>query len=204
MLIGIVDYGCGNIASVANMLRRVRLRSIVSSDQTELQGADRLILPGVGSFDHGMSQLGQRGLVGFLREQAGAGKPILGICLGMQLLAAGSEEGDATGLGLVDGHVRHLAVQKQMGLPVPHVGWNDVDFRQGNSFYTPEGPQRFYFTHSFQFICDREDTCVATTHYGAVITAAVARDNITGVQFHPEKSHRYGMTLLAAFGGVYG
>jgi glutamine amidotransferase len=203
-MIGIVDSGCGNIASVANMLKRVGLRSLTSGEPAELASASRLILPGVGSFDHGMSQLRVRGLDAFLRDQAAAGKPVLGICLGMQLLAGGSEEGDAPGLGLVDGFVRHLAEQKRMGLPVPHVGWNDVDFLPGNAFYAPEGPQRFYFTHSYQFIVREKSTRVATTRYGTEVTAAVARGHVAGVQFHPEKSHRYGMSLLAAFGGKHG
>lgn len=204
MLIGIVDYGCGNIASVANMLKRVGLRSRTSSEHGVLATCTHLILPGVGAFDHGMAQLTQFGLDNFLREQAAAGKPLLGICLGMQLLSAGSEEGDAAGLGLVDGFVRHLTEQKRMGLPVPHVGWNDVEFREGNEFYFPIGSQRFYFTHSYQFVCEQEAACVATTSYGLPLTAAVARGNVAGVQFHPEKSHRYGMALLASFGGAHG
>ena len=203
-MIGIVDYGCGNIASVANMLKRVGLRSLTSADPAELASTSRLILPGVGSFDHGMSQLRMRGLDAFLRDQAAVGTPVLGICLGMQLLAEGSEEGDAPGLGLVDGFVRHLAEQKRMSLPIPHVGWNEVSFRPGNTFYAPDGLQRFYFTHSYQFIVAQDATCVATTRYGTEVTAAVARSNVAGVQLHPDKSHRYGMALLAEFGGDHG
>lgn len=204
MLIGIVDYGCGNIASVANMLKRVGLRSQTSSDPAALAQSTHLVLPGVGSFGHGMAQLARLGLDGFLRDQAAQGKPLLGVCLGMQLLAQGSEEGDAPGLGLVDGFVRHLSEQKRLGLPVPHVGWNEVEFRSGNDFYAPADLQRFYFTHSYQFVCEREESRVATTRYGASVTAAVARGNVAGVQFHPEKSHRYGMALLSAFGGKHG
>ena len=204
MLIGIVDYGCGNIASVANMLRRVGLRSQTSAEPGVLARSTHLILPGVGSFGHGMTQLVRLGLDGFLRDQAAQGTPLLGICLGMQLLAHGSEEGDEPGLGLVDGFVRHLSEQKRLGLPVPHVGWNEVGFRDGNGFYEPVGLQRFYFTHSYQFVCEREDACIAITRYGAPVTAAVALGNVAGVQFHPEKSHRYGMALLSAFGGSHG
>ncbi|MBN8224799.1 MAG: imidazole glycerol phosphate synthase subunit HisH [Xanthomonadales bacterium] len=199
-MIGIVDYGCGNLASVANMLKRVGVRSQISSDPRILQASSRLILPGVGSFGHGMAQLNKLGLDAFLREQAAQGKPLLGICLGMQLLAAGSEEGGEAGLGLVSGFVRHLSEQQLAGLPVPHVGWNEVRFREDNGFYAPDGMQRFYFTHSYHFVCEREQARIATTEYGGVVTAAVAEGNVAGVQFHPEKSHRFGMALLAAFG----
>lgn len=204
MLIGIVDYGAGNIASVANMLKRVGLRSLISEDIKVLESATHLILPGVGSFDYGMSQLARLGLDDFLRAQVAQGKPLLGICLGMQLLANGSEEGDAAGLGLVDGFVRHMSEQQRAGLPVPHVGWSDVEFVSGNAFYAPTGLQRFYFTHSYHFVCDREDACVATTSYGTSVTAAVVTENVAGVQFHPEKSHRYGIALLSAFGEMHG
>lgn len=203
-MIGIVDYGCGNLASISNMLNRVGLRSFICSDPAQLTTADRLILPGVGSFDYGISRLRMRGLDTFVRDQALAGKPVLGICLGMQMLADGSEEGNQPGLGLVSGYVRQMAQQKAMGLPVPHVGWNDVDFLPGNAFYAPIGAQRFYFTHSYQYVPADDADCVATTRYGVQVTAAIVRSNVAGVQFHPEKSHRYGMMLLAAFGGVNG
>lgn len=204
MLIGVVDYGSGNIASVANMLKRVGLRSQISSDHKVLRAVTHLILPGVGSFDHGMSQLARLGLDDLLRDEVAQGKPLLGICLGMQLLANGSEEGSLEGLGLIAGFVRHLSEQKKAGLPVPHVGWNQVEFRVGNEFYQPVDPQRFYFTHSYQFVCDRQDDCVAVTNYGAQVSACVSKGNVAGVQFHPEKSHRYGMELLEAFGGRNG
>ncbi len=200
MLIGIVDYGSGNIASVANMLKRVGLRSQISGNPAVLRAATHLILPGVGSFDHGMTQLSQLGLDEFLQEMAAEGRPLLGICLGMQLLADGSEEGSKNGLGLIPGQVRYLAAQKRVGLPVPHVGWNQVDFREGNAFYLPEGSQRFYFTHSYQFICTNADQRMAITQYGEPVTAGVMSGNVAGVQFHPEKSHRYGMALLKSFG----
>ena len=202
-MIVVVDYGVGNVASVLNMLRKVGARARVSGATADIETADKLILPGVGHFGHGMRKLTESGLIPSLREQALIQKkPILGICLGMQMMTRGSEESDAPGLAWLDGFTHRFS--GLAGLRVPHMGWNSVRPADGARLFDrqPLEPERFYFVHSyFVQLADRADTA-ASCQYGDEFTAAFEHDNLFGVQFHPEKSHRFGMELLRRFANV--
>lgn len=202
-MIAIVDYDVGNVGSVVNMFRKLGVPAKLTRAPAELSEASGLLLPGVGAFDQGMRRLHQYGLVSALHDLVvGKRKPILGICLGMQLMAKGSEEGTSPGLGWIDTTVRLF--QRDASRPylrVPHMGWNFVRPRQPvNPLLAalPE-PARFYFVHSYHFPADLPCT-VATTDYLARFTSVLAQGNIWGCQFHPEKSHRFGLSLLANFG----
>jgi imidazole glycerol-phosphate synthase subunit HisH len=198
---GVIQYGLGNAASVENMLRKIGAPARMVSTPDELRAVDRLILPGVGSFDRGMTRLRASGLLDALTRRVMDDRiPILGICLGMQLMGEGSEEGNERGLGWLPMTARRFSPSPELRLPVPHMGWNHAQARAGMPLFAgfTETP-RFYFVHSF-FVAPSDDAIVAATaDYGGSFTAAVARDNIFGVQFHPEKSHRFGMQLLRNF-----
>ena len=199
----IVDYGMANVGSIVNMIKKAGGTADVSSDPAAIAAASRLILPGVGAFDAGMIRLNERGLVEPLRRKALEERvPVLGICLGMQLLSGGSEEGVLPGLGWIDARTRRLDFAGLSTPPrVPHMGWNVVTVRRPNLLLLEnlEDPWRFYFVHSYHVVCAREQDVLCTTSYGAPFTSAVASGNIYGVQFHPEKSHAYGMKLLGRF-----
>jgi glutamine amidotransferase len=201
--IAIVDVGLGNPGSVANMLRKVGAEAVRTDDAAVLVAADAVVLPGVGAFDVGMARLHEHGLVQPLGEQVvDAGRPVLGICLGMQLLAEGSEEGRAAGLGWVPGMVRRLPAERPDGTrqPVPHMGWNVArPVRSGTPFDAAGEDARFYFVHSYAFEPADGADVLATTTYGIDFCSAVRRGNVTGVQFHPEKSHRHGLAFLRRF-----
>ena len=200
-MIVIVDYGMGNLGSMANMLRKVGAVTAVSSDLDTIRRAEKLILPGVGSFDAGMRELSARGLVPVLRERAGAGTPMLGVCLGMQLFGRSSEEGQLPGLGLFDATaVRFHPSPDAPKLKVPHMGWNAVQPLRAHPLFA-EMPEemRFYFVHSYHLECADAAEPIAQAAYGGQFVAAVARGNVMGVQFHPEKSHKFGMRLLRNF-----
>ena len=200
MSIVIVDSGLGNIASVANMIRWEGGNAIVSSRPEDLRAAEKLVLPGVGAFDHGMQQLHGLGLADAILARAGEGAPILGICLGMQLLGTASEEGVAPGLGLVQVRFRRFSPPEGMSLRIPHVGWNQVEVvRENDLIDVADDEQRFYFTHSYHAECSDSQDVVAMTRYGYDFPAAFARGNVYGVQFHPEKSHRFGRALVRRF-----
>jgi glutamine amidotransferase len=198
-MITIVDYGMGNLCSVANMLRRIGADCEVTGDPVRIAGASRILLPGVGAFDAAMERIIAAGIRPVLDDKALRQQvPVLGICLGMQLLTRGSEEGALPGLGWIQGHTRRLPADG--GLKVPHMGWN-VATRTRTSLLTEglEGEIRFYFVHSYCVRTDDPQHTVLQTHYGVDFAAAVQRDNIMGAQFHPEKSHRFGMQLLKNF-----
>lgn len=197
MLIGVVECGLGNVGSVHNMFKRIGARSTPVRDYLGLKEVDVLVLPGVGAFDKGMSALGERGLDRLVKELAGAGVPILGICLGMQLLLESSEEGSINGLGLIEGRAEFMG-RSRGGLPIPHVGWATVIPCEEWGVRQDEG-ERFYFTHSYEAVCRNDSDVLAQAEYGGLFTAAVRKENLTGVQFHPEKSHRHGMRFLAAY-----
>jgi len=185
------------------MYRRLGLEAVVSDDPEEIIVADRLVLPGVGSFDHGMGALVERGLDAAIKCAAESGIPLLGICLGMQMLFDASEEGSASGLGLISGTVRRLPVMSEHGpVRVPHMGWSAVDSK-GDHPLLDNLPidSRFYFVHSYAAVPDNKDCVIGTSVYGASFVSAVADRAVMGVQFHPEKSHRYGKALLANFAG---
>lgn len=199
-MITIIDYGMGNLGSVSNMVRKVGGSSVLTSDPKRIAAAERLILPGVGAFDYGMQQLKRLDLISVIREKAAGGTPLLGICLGMQLLASGSEEGDARGLNLVDAEIRRFAFPGDAQLAIPHVGWNEVCVVKENPLLSMQDVAlRFYFTHSYHAVCANPPDVIATARYGYAFTAAYSRDNVYGTQFHPEKSHRFGMQLIRNF-----
>ncbi len=198
-MIGVVDYGMGNRRSVEKSLQHVGAHTVVSSDPAELRRAGALVVPGVGAFPAGMSSLQTLGLDGLLRERATAGIPILGICLGMQLLFDGSEElGGADGLGLIPGRVRGL---RAGGLSVPHMGWNDVRFQRASRLTAglPQDGRPFYHVHSFVACPEHPEDVIGTCVYGEEFASIVARGAVFGAQFHPEKSSRDGLAILSAF-----
>lgn len=198
-MVGVLDYGAGNVGSVIRMIERAGGTAARVSTPAEIASAAKLILPGVGAFDHGMGRLRDRGLIPAL-EQAVLRRrvPVLGICLGMQLLCNCSEEGSEPGLGWIDAEVRRFPAQP--GLRVPHMGWNTLKVVRPNTVVPPDGgEQRFYFVHSFRVVCNDPVDPIATASHGGEFVAAFERDNILGVQFHPEKSHRFGMELLRHF-----
>jgi glutamine amidotransferase len=195
MRTGVVDYRMGNLASVAKALERVGATSFVSDDAAELGGADLVVLPGVGHFRAGMDNLGQLGLTGFLSDWAGGGRPLIGICLGMQLLFSHSEEGDVGGLGIVPGNVVLLAP----GVKCPQIGWNAVSAAGTSSdVLQPFDGRYFYFNHSY--VCRPDgDVAAGRTEYGGEFVSSVhagSARNVLGFQFHPEKSSRDGLALL--------
>lgn len=200
----VINYGAGNIGSVLNMIKKAGGQAIASSNISEIQSAPKLLLPGVGSFDNAIDKLNNLGLVELITERALSGTPLLGICLGMQLLANGSEEGTKAGLGLIPGKVKRFKFdEKNHLLRIPHMGWNRVTaVKQHPLADTLENDARFYFVHSYHYECENEGDAVFKTHYGYDFTSGIQRDNIMGVQFHPEKSHRFGMQLLKNFIGL--
>lgn len=209
-MIVVVDYGAGNIRSVMNMLRALGAKARIATSGKDLDGATRLILPGVGHFDHGMTQLEKRGFLGPLNEKTIQDRiPVLGICLGAQLITRGSEEGDRPGLGWLDADVVAFDTSKLgADLRVPHMGWaetwaHEPAIAQGR---LPKAiaaalseHSRFYYVHSFHLSCDNTDAAVLRAHHGYEFAAGVAAGNVLGFQFHPEKSHTHGKTLLQAF-----
>jgi imidazole glycerol-phosphate synthase subunit HisH len=202
-MIGIVDYGLGNLGSISNMLKRLGHPHFVTSDPENLTKADKIILPGVGSFDKGMNNLRDFSFAEVLDELViKNGIPILGLCLGMQLFTMRSQEGEQPGLGWIDAETvlfdrkRFLEPRK-----VPHMGWNYVDFYNidlSNSDMSFTNP-RYYFVHSYHIVCNDKEDVLATTNYGYTFVSAIHRNNILGTQFHPEKSHKYGMAFLNYF-----
>ena len=203
-MIVIVDYGVGNLASVRNMLKRIGVEALVSGDTAVIRSASKLILPGVGAFDVGMQNLAAKGFIELLRERVlDQGVPVLGICLGMQLLTRSSEEGSLPGLGWIDAHTKKITPEEGgvETLRVPHMGWNTVDIVNKACPLVQDLPvdSRFYFVHSYHVDCnDRRDVLGATT-YGKPFTSMVWHGNIYGAQFHPEKSHKFGMAVLRNF-----
>ena len=199
MSVVIIDYGLGNVRSIQNMLRRIEVRAAISRDPVEILTADRLILPGVGAFDTAMTLLDESGARPALEEAVLERKTrVLGICLGMQLLCRSSEEGDAKGLSWLAADTRRLPVAA--GLKIPHMGWDWVEPTRPSVLFPEAGDDlRFYFVHSYAVVCDKPSDVLATTQHGEPFTCAVQHDNVLGVQFHPEKSHRFGMQLLRNF-----
>ncbi len=195
-MIAIADAGLGNIASVANMLRRLGFDPVICSAAEQAVDCDRIIVPGVGAFDAGMAGLRSGGWVEFLCALS-ATQRVLGICLGMQLLSNGSDEGASAGLGLIPAHFQQFDAQQ---VTVPHMGWNEIGIVHPSSLLPATSePQRFYFTHSYTAVCEDPDDVLATASHGGSFVAAYGRGNVYGVQFHPEKSHRFGMALLRRF-----
>ncbi|MDP2440557.1 imidazole glycerol phosphate synthase subunit HisH [Rhodoferax sp.] len=200
-MIHVVDYGAGNIGSVLNMIKRVGCEALPTGDARVLSAATKILLPGVGSFDNAVQKLQSLGLIDVLRERAAAGIPFLGICLGMQLLASGSEEGVLPGLDLISGTVRKFSLDaSQTSLKIPHMGWNLIRKMKASRLTAGlDDKARFYFVHSYHYECIDAADRLLETHHGYAFTSGVERGNVMGVQFHPEKSHRYGMQLIKNF-----
>jgi imidazole glycerol-phosphate synthase subunit HisH len=203
-MIVIIDYGLGNPRSIQNMLRRAGFQADISMDPDTLRAASKLILPGVGHFRFGMESLQKLGLVDVLNERVlNARVPILGICLGAQLLGRGSEEGDSSGLNWVPmDTVRFDSSRLKNGEKVPHMGWADTSHTKSALFCGMSESPRFYYVHSYHFRCDQQNMVVCTAEHGYRFTSGIASGNILGVQFHPEKSHVYGQELLKNFASM--
>ena len=201
-MITIVDYGLGNIRAFSNMYKRMNIEARVATSADELRAATKIILPGVGAFDHAMELLNASGMREPLDEMVKERKvPVIGICVGMQILAEGSDEGRLPGLSWIPGRVRSFKSQPALaGMPLPHMGWNDVQPKQELALFKGlETDARFYFLHSYFFECARPDAVAATAGYGIDFACAVHSGNVYGVQFHPEKSHHWGGALLRNF-----
>ena len=202
----IVDYGLGNLGSIQNMLKKIGVLSVISSDKDVISEATKLILPGVGSFDYGMEQLTQLGLVEVLKQKVIVEKtPILGICLGVQLFTQKSEEGKMNGLGFIEGEtIKFNFAENTEHLKIPHMGWNDVSVEKESKLMRDmSNDMRFYFVHSYYLKVKNESDCLLKSHYGFDFTCGIEKEHIVGVQFHPEKSHRFGMQLLKNFVELY-
>ena len=202
-MITIIDYGMGNLGSVQNMFKRIGVRSVISADLSEIERADKLLLPGVGAFDNAMKRINESGLRDVLDQKVKVDQtPVLGICLGMQLLTNGSEEGTEKGLGWINAQAKKFVpINKDM--KVPHMGWNLVHESSSNELTKdlPEEP-RFYFVHSYYVeVADQKDS-ILKTNYGVEFDSAISHENIYGAQFHPEKSHKFGMKLFENFAKI--
>jgi len=199
-MITIVNYGLGNLGSIFNMLRRIGIKSRITSDPEEIRNAEKIILPGVGHFDKGMHELMKSGLKSILEYKVLTEKtPVLGICLGMQLMTKSSEEGELQGLGWIDA-VSKKFVFENSNLKIPHMGWNVVSVVNKNGLIENNVPEsRFYFVHSYYVKVSNEENSFLKSDYGIRFDSGIFRDNIFGIQFHPEKSHKFGMKLLKNF-----
>ncbi|MHC1729915.1 MAG: imidazole glycerol phosphate synthase subunit HisH [Syntrophobacteraceae bacterium] len=203
-MIAIVDLGMGNLGSIFNMFKKIGVSSIITSDPKQIEISDKLILPGVGHFDRAMEKLDSTALRTVLDSKALQEKvPVLGICLGMQLMTRASEEGTLPGLGWVPANTSRFRIEPESRLKVPHMGWNDV-FRSCESPLTLgfEAGFRFYFVHSYCVQVDDVKHSILKARHGVEFDAGIQKDNIFGVQFHPEKSHRFGMKLLENFARI--
>lgn len=196
----IIDYGLGNLGSIYNMLDAIGEDSVITDNKNKIHDCNRIILPGVGSFDAGMKNLEEKELVSILNDEVNSGKPVLGICLGMQLLGRKSEEGKRSGLNFIPFDTVKFSFAENIKLRIPHMGWDIVSFTQENKLLNNiNGTQRYYFVHSYHAKCDSEKNILMKCDYGYEFAASVVNENVYGVQFHPEKSHDFGMRLLKNF-----
>lgn len=203
-MVTIIDYGLGNLGSILNMFKKIGAKATISSNIDEIDKAQKILLPGVGAFDAAMSKIDAAGLRAVLDKKALQDKvPVLGICLGMQLLTDGSEEGALPGLGWIPADTKKFEFAKEQKLKVPHMGWNLVTKHQESQLTEGFiGEYRFYFVHSYYVRVKNESNSILKTTYGIEFDSAIQHNNIYGAQFHPEKSHKFGMKLLANFAKI--
>ncbi|HET6253707.1 MAG TPA: imidazole glycerol phosphate synthase subunit HisH [Puia sp.] len=203
-MLAIINYGLGNLTSIRNMCKRIGVEAEITADPGLIESADLLVLPGVGHFKKGMENLHDSGLRQLLdRLVLGEKKPILGICLGAQLMTGHSEEGDTTGLGWVDADTIRFRDAGLNGLKVPHMGWREITLAGENPLWADLPPEpRFYFVHSYHFRFRQPSEVTGTALYGYEFACAFRKGNIYGTQFHPEKSHKFGMKVLENFAGL--
>ncbi len=197
-MIIVIDYGMGNLGSIANMIKKVGYKCIITSDLEEIKKATKLILPGVGSFDNGMKNLENLGMIEVLNQKVLVEKtPILGICLGMQLMTKSSEEGNLLGLGWIEADTKKFVSDT---LKIPHMGWNTIKHQKNSKLFDEsENEKRFYFVHSYCVNCNQEVDILTNTNYIQDFVSSFQKENIIGVQYHPEKSHKFGMSLIKNF-----
>ena len=203
-MIGIIDYGMGNIKAFSNIYKQLDIPHKIITSKEHFKDVEKIILPGVGAFDHAMSQLNRSGLFDALNDLVlNQKKPVLGVCVGMQMMANCSEEGVLNGLGWIDATVNKFNKEELNNKPLPHMGWNSVNQIAGNPLFKDiDVNSRFYFLHSYYFNPASKEHSIALAEYGDQFTCATGRDNIFGVQFHPEKSHHNGMQLLKNFSNL--
>lgn len=198
MSVSVVGYGLGNLGSVLNMLRRIGDEPRTATTPEEIAASERLLLPGIGAFDTGMRLLREAELIDPIREFAASGRPVFGICLGMQLLLDSSEEGGEQGLGLIPGTSRKF--DEASDLRIPHVGWNTVEPTRADPLVADlPDESRFYFVHSYRVVPQSPDVTLGVTDYGTPFASMIRSDNVMGAQYHPEKSHAFGMKVLRNF-----
>jgi glutamine amidotransferase len=203
-MITIIDYGLGNLGSISNMFKRIDVKCEITADPDVIDKAEKILLPGVGAFDAAMNRINERGLVEVLNKKALVDRvPFLGICLGMQLLTDKSEEGELQGLGYIKGVTRKFKFQDKV-LKVPHMGWNIVNWKNSSliNLDMEQDEQRFYFVHSFYVKCENNDNVIGETEYGFKFDSVIQSDNVFGAQFHPEKSHRFGLKFFSNFSKI--
>ncbi len=200
-MIVIIDYGLGNVRSIFAKIDQMNEPVIISNTIADIESAEKIILPGVGAFDSGMENIRKFGIQDILNKKIKIDKiPILGICLGMQLLSQKSEEGALDGLGYIKSHVKKFHFEQSANLNIPHMGWNTImKMQESPLLHGIENHSRFYFVHSFHLVCESQENIVAVTEYGIRFPSVVMAENIFGVQFHPEKSHKQGIQLLRNF-----
>lgn len=202
-MISIVDYGVGNLGSIVNMLKYIDVECQIVSEPDQISKSQKIILPGVGNWDHGMTQLNEKGLIKSIKKKViEENTPLLGICLGMQLMLDRSEEGKLPGLGLISGFVKKFQFEDTHNLRVPHMGWNEILIDKENiiSKYVNE-KDRFYFVHSYHAVVENQDS-LYSCEYGYKFSCGIQKNNLWGLQFHPEKSHKFGMKLLQGFAEI--
>lgn len=204
-MITIIDYGSGNIKAIANIYEKLKVPYIIASTPEQVVGANKLFLPGVGAFDETISKLDSTGFRKVLDKEVLENKvPIMGICVGMQILADSSEEGSCKGLGYIKGKVKKIDSNLILQKPkLPHLGWNSIEvIKESNLLKDIDPVFGFYFLHTYYFECEDQNNVLATTNYGATFASAVYNENVFGIQFHPEKSHHNGVTLLHNFANL--